>query len=77
MSLAHMFPAYDHIHHCAGKLEGVQVGLIPVEGNIHGSHAVIVLEGEKLIQMPIMPQAAANRAFRDVVSRLNDLSVGA
>lgn len=75
--LAALFPAYDMIHHCAGKLDGVQVGLVTAPGNVHGTHNVVILKGAELTSLPITSEANARAAYWELVSQFNAMSVGA
>ena len=62
-------------HHCAGKLAGYVVALTEAPGNVHGSHAVVVLGGGQLRQLPIQPEAEARSTYYAMVRQMNAASV--
>ena len=63
-------------HYCAGKMEGVIVALNEAApGNVFGTHAVSIMRGDKLTQLPITSEVAARAQYWDAVRKFNAASI--
>jgi hypothetical protein len=57
-------------HFLGGKVNGHVVALIETPDNLHGSHAVMLIAGDMLHQLPSMPEDTARRAFWELIHQL-------